>query len=193
MRLTCKQCGVGFKRNVSRDEFSQGRGQYCSRGCSAAGIRAGATGRFWRRVHKTEGCWLWSGPKDNDGYGRAYHDGSTWRTNRLAWSLVMGPVPGDKWVLHRCDTPACVRPSHLFLGSHLDNMRDCLMKGRRPSGDAHLRSKLTQAKVLGVRELLSSGVTQRRIAKMYGVSQSAIQLIRSGRTWRVENAARRLV
>lgn len=83
------------------------------------------------------GCHLWIGSTDRYGYGylemgsRARGNRSHWAAHRVAWHLAFGPVPEDACVLHKCDTPACVNPNHLFLGSKLDNARDMAAKGRQ--------------------------------------------------------------
>src|ERR1700679_116642 len=91
--------------------------------------------RFWAKVQKTATCWLWTGATDQSGYGCIYVSGAHKqpiyaRTHRLPWELHYGVIPPENGVLHRCDTPACVRPDHLFLGSQLDNMADARAKGR---------------------------------------------------------------
>ena len=69
------------------------------------------------------GCWLWLGFISPDGYG-------TRLAHRRAWELARGPIPDGMLVCHRCDVRHCVNPDHLFLGTHLDNMRDMIRKGR---------------------------------------------------------------
>lgn len=80
------------------------------------------------------GCWLWTGTVDKDGYG-ILREGRRYRVraHRFAWQLERGPVAGDALVLHRCDTPPCVNPSHLFIGTQADNVRDARGKGRLSS------------------------------------------------------------
>jgi hypothetical protein len=91
-----------------------------------------AVRRFWAKVQKSDGCWNWTGAKDQHGYGdfrmggRAM--GST-RAHRVSWFLTFGLSP-KAHVLHHCDNPSCVRPDHLFLGDDLANMRDMSAKGR---------------------------------------------------------------
>lgn len=87
--------------------------------------------RFWPKVNKTESCWLWTGSKTRAGYGE-FH-GEVWKTiraHRWLYEKEYGPIPHGLHICHHCDTPACVRPSHMFVGTHLDNMRDCARKGR---------------------------------------------------------------
>lgn len=86
--------------------------------------------RFLRNVVKTKKCWLWIG-YTRAGYGRIRDDKKNEQAHRVAWRLFRGPIPAGKKVLHRCDNTYCVRPSHLFLGTQLDNVRDMIRKGRR--------------------------------------------------------------
>lgn len=86
------------------------------------------------------GCVLWLGSVDRRGYGRMSANGRLTRTHRLAWAETFGPIPSDKWVLHKCDQPSCIRPDHLFLGTHADNMADMARKGRA-NGGAHNAKK----------------------------------------------------
>ena len=86
--------------------------------------------KFWRRVAKGDGCWLWTGGKNNLGYGRFYVRQVLWRAHRVAWILERGEIPVGLWVLHHCDNPSCVRPDHLFLGTPKDNTADMYAKGR---------------------------------------------------------------
>lgn len=82
-------------------------------------------------------CWTWQGGKHRRGYGHAHAMGRQWQAHRLAWTLFRGPIPAGSCVCHACDNPPCVNPSHLFLGSHGDNMQDAVVKGRMASGDHH--------------------------------------------------------
>ena len=90
--------------------------------------------RFWSKVNKTEGCWLWTGGK-NYGYGQFWDGRKPQQAHRISWGIHCGPIPDGLWVLHRCDVPSCVNPAHLFLGTHTDNMRDAATKGRLAIGE----------------------------------------------------------
>jgi hypothetical protein len=79
------------------------------------------------------GCWLWTQSVKSYGYGQVQSRGVNYHAHRLAYALFVGPIPRGMFVCHVCDTPLCVNPAHLFLGTHSDNMRDARTKGRRPS------------------------------------------------------------
>jgi hypothetical protein len=90
--------------------------------------------RFWAKVvivDDADSCWLWTAFKDRNGYGRTAFRGGSINAHRFAYMLQHNlSEPPDLCVLHHCDVPACVRPSHLFLGTRADNMRDRHQKGR---------------------------------------------------------------
>lgn len=89
------------------------------------------------------GCLLWEGATARYGYGHVRRGGKYISLHRLVWEETHGPIPGGLHVLHRCDVPACVNIDHLFLGTHFDNMRDIVAKGRHTSNrDGFLRNKI---------------------------------------------------
>jgi len=85
---------------------------------------------FWSKVQKSDGCWTWAGATWGRGYGAFKHEGRQVYAHRFAWEMAKGPIPAGLFVCHHCDNPLCVRPDHLFLGTHTDNMRDASRKGR---------------------------------------------------------------
>jgi hypothetical protein len=95
--------------------------------------------RFWSKVYKRgpEECWLWGAGRSGDGYGASVALGREQQTgsHRVAWMIENGPIPNGLCVCHRCDTPLCCNPRHLFLGSSSDNTADRHSKGRDARGD----------------------------------------------------------
>src|SRR5207237_6240778 len=91
--------------------------------------------RFWSHVDATSDCWVWTAARTPLGYGVAADEQRrARRAHRISWQLAHGPIPEGLRVLHHCDNPPCVRPSHLFLGTQFDNMADARQKGRTASG-----------------------------------------------------------
>lgn len=142
--------------------------------------------RFWAKVCKTDECWLWVGPFDKDGYGKFAITGRGWiRAHRASYMINLGEIPNSLCVLHRCDTPACIRHDHLFLGTQADNARDKVQKQRSMIGERNPRSKLTEEAVVEIREKYSTGFyTQGILAKLYRVCPATIQHAVNGRNWR---------
>ena len=139
-----------------------------------------------RSTKDTTGCWLWD--RHLDRYGVFRDEGQLKKAHRGAWEAVNGAVPEGMHVLHRCDVPRCCNPEHLFLGTHADNMRDKVSKGRQSrsklKGSQHGMAKLVEHDVSIIKLLLDLGVQGKRLADLYGVSKSSISLIRLGRKWR---------
>ena len=81
-------------------------------------------------THQTPTCWRWMGGTVHGGHGIiTFHD-QTLTAHRAAWIIAYGEIPHDRYVLHRCDEPSCVRPDHLYLGTQYDNMRDMMQRRR---------------------------------------------------------------
>lgn len=112
------------------------------------------------------GCWLWLGAIHRDGYGVLCAGGGNrppiLRAHRASYAQKNGPIPDGLFVCHKCDNPLCVNPAHLFLGTHRDNMRDMVAKGRSTFGDKNPSAKAAKKK----RELAqhSAPKQQRRAA-----------------------------
>lgn len=134
-------------------------------------------------------CWLWRGAFFPDGYPQISYRNRATRVNRAVMELVNG-VPGlidgsnPVHVLHSCDNRRCVNPSHLFLGTNADNMRDRNQKGRTAKGERHWNARLSSRSVGEVRRLAKQGVPTRQIASQFGVTAGHVWSIVQGRTWR---------
>ena len=164
------------------------------------GYRVPIRERLERFIDKSGGptaCWPWTGgrtkgkpgePEYDKGYGMfiiVHEDGT--REGRTAHSVVyeeyVGPIPEGHRVLHKCDNPACGNPSHLFLGTHRENMADAWAKGRpvcAAPGDANYGAKLTQEQVAEIR---AGQARDAELAALFGVKRTTIWAARTGATW----------
>jgi hypothetical protein len=136
-----------------------------------------ARDRFWEKVQKTDGCWLWTATLMR-GYGWFRVGSRPHYAHRIAWQEAYGPIPEGRLVLHHCDVRACVNyVDHLFLGSNDDNMLDKARKG-------HAVKKLDEALVRAIRaRYAAGGVSQYRLAAEYGLHQVTISEIVLRKTW----------
>lgn len=171
------------------------------------------TDRFWAKVNKDGPvpehmselgqCWVWTAYCDKKGYGafcvgRSKMD----RSHRVSWTMHFGEIPADTpCVLHHCDNPACVNPSHLFVGTNSDNNADMMAKGRgvfvrgdahgfrkhpetHSHGSAHHRALLIEEDIPEVRRRRREGETLRSIGRRFGVHECTIVDVIKGRTWK---------
>jgi hypothetical protein len=159
--------------------------------------------RFWTKVVKGPGCWEWSGAKNSNGYGTlGTGPRGTKRielAHRVSWELAHGRVPVG-FVLHRCDNPPCVRPTHLYEGSPADNVNDREARGRGvilrgdahpqridPSkvlrGERHGMARLTVEDVRAIRARRARGEKLRTISVDFGIKEAQVSAIVSRRNW----------
>lgn len=127
------------------------------------------------------GCWLWAGAVYPRGYGKIVDGGRDRRAHRVSWEVYRGPIPLGLNVCHRCDTPACVNPDHLFLGTQADNVADCKAKGRvyDRSGRRNPRAAVTADEVEAIRR---DPRPQKRIAASFRIGQSTVSRIKRGQS-----------
>jgi hypothetical protein len=142
--------------------------------------------RFLSKVQKTESCWIWTGARNDKGYGNFRLNGKTVYSHRVSYEIHKGPIQHKLFVCHSCDNPICLNPGHLFLGSQKDNMVDMKAKGRasrvvRSEGEEHWCSKLDYNKAVEIR---ASTESQRSLGLKYEVSQYAIYAVKTGKTWK---------
>lgn len=152
--------------------------------------------RFWEKVDKRgpKDCWLWTAFKDPDGYGKLQMKhpltgkcNRCARASRVCWELINGNVPDGLVVMHICDTPACVNPDHLKLGSIAENNRDRAFKkrSRNQNGILNNMAKLDDEGVSVVKYLYkNTKLSHSQIAEIFKVSRPTISLILEGKHWK---------
>lgn len=160
--------------------------------------------RFWAKVTRSASCWLWTASTTQAGYGQIQARRISSRpllAHRVSWELRNGPIPAGQHVLHKCDTPSCVRPDHLFLGTQRDNNRDRDTKGRtarggkngartapernpfvrdhgsKLHGEKHPQAKLTDAQAESLRRDFDAGEKRADLAAKYGISLTHVYRI----------------
>ena len=129
---TCTICGL---RPAEKTGMIYKGKQYFTRKCYRCRVakpgRRSMEERFWEKVEKTDNCWNWLGGKDKHGYGRIGLTASRNKeAHRYSWELHFGKIQDGRQINHHCDNPSCVRPDHLYAGTHADNMRDMKERGR---------------------------------------------------------------
>lgn len=197
----CAHCGELFQPLNDTKRF-------CSRRCYGNARTCSVVDRFWRYVQKTSTCWIWTGGRNKQNYGRIGVSGRMVPAHRVSWELHNGAIPNGLFVCHTCDNPPCVNPTHLWLGTTTDNARDMAAKGRqafqrdpsraargirngnythpesRPKGERHHRAKLTDDDVRAIRIARTGGQTIRSIAADYDVTEATIKRIVYRKNWK---------
>lgn len=170
--------------------------------------------RFWAKVDKAGPipahlpelgpCWIWTASRTHKNYGN-FGTGGSGRiapAHRVSWFLEHGDLPDDRFVCHRCDNPSCVRPTHLFLGTHIENMADRTAKrrGRRPNlkpsykkpkpplkglprGENNHAARLTADLVVQLRLDSQAGMTVSNLSRKYGLARSTLRAAINRETW----------
>lgn len=193
---TCTACQKLLYRTPYR--LKRNAQQFCSTACHDEYRRREPESRFWQNVQQTAQCWIWQGSVVGGGYGKIVVRGKPMMAHRFSYEMAHGPIPKGLIACHICDTPPCVRPDHLFLGTYADNSEDMRRKGRscaggrNPSiaqpehlvrGESHHRARLTEAQVREILERRLQGEKLTEIALDYAISPSQVHNIASGRSW----------
>lgn len=146
--------------------------------------------RFWPKVDQSagpDGCWPWIAATNERGYGVmrpvGQRSGPTVKAHRVSAELAGMDIDG-RFVLHACDTPACVNPAHLRVGDHAENMRDMSGRDRSNHGSRNPNARLTERQVAAIKGLLLAGFQHKEIASEFGVSRATVSFIAEGKTWR---------
>ena len=169
---SCLDCGTPITRNATRCGSCAKRFPRESRQYAEVVTDARTVSRFLAKVDKESsdsGCWLWTAYRSADGYGRFGIDHTVRVASNVAYAMFVGPIPDGLYVLHTCDNPPCVNPSHLFLGTLKDNRDDCVRKIRAG------RQILTPDMIRAIHEYRSTtGATHRVIAEQFGISPALV-------------------
>ena len=128
------------------------------------------------------GCLVWMKSTNEDGYGQSNWNGKASSAHRISWRVHKGEIPLGMHVLHRCDVRPCINPDHLFLGTHLENMRDRASKKRGAdfSGEKNPRTILTEKDVL---EIFNSIGPAAVLAEKFNINRGTVYSIRNGHNW----------
>lgn len=150
--------------------------------------------RFWPKVDTSrgpQGCWEWTGHRTPDGYGQiglGTRAQGTDYAHRVSFAMAHGAVPDGLFVCHSCDNPPCVNPGHLFAGTAGDNSRDARDKGRlvipELFGENAGPAVLSEVQALEIITRRESGALLRELAIEFGVTETTISHISTGRTWK---------
>lgn len=202
---TCLTCQKQFKPTRQSYNANQ-KVNYCSWKCrglaySKRAAEADHAERFWAKVDKSGDCWLWTGgirTKGREPRGVFWLAGKRRSAARVAYALANNITDlGDLFVCHKCNNSLCVRPDHLYLGTHHDNMQDRKSAGNyrvpeerkqrysirfRGEGN-HGGGKLKDADIPIIRSRFAAGETKTAISKSYGVSDTTICEIINGKAW----------
>lgn len=181
---TCECCGDVFRIKPSRIAK---HGRFCSQSCDTAFHNDPTIlrRRFFSSVQRhPNGCLLWVGDLTPQGYG-LFIVKSSRGAHRFAYELANGPISNGLFVCHSCDNPACVNPTHLFLGTHKDNMVDMRNKDRSCRGERQGSHKFTDSKVRLIRKLHATGHhSYRELGRMFDVYDMTIRSIVLRKTWK---------
>ena len=151
----------------------------------------GTVNRFWSKVDRSEveGCWLWQGTialpnqcgQRYGSFGFTEHGKSvSYRAHRFAWMVCNGEIPDGMVIMHTCDVPLCVNPSHLRAATQAENVADRDIKGRTAKGEKHGASKLTE---IQARLIQRSSKPTQVLANRFGVHYTTVMKIKQGVNW----------
>jgi hypothetical protein len=151
----------------------------------SAAFEKDAEARFWLQVKSSsDGCWEFAPNRADPSYRKISVDGRYIYAHRYSWTLHNGEVPEGHDVCHRCDNPKCVRPDHLFIETHRNNMLDAVEKRRIAHGSRVGSSKLVDEDVREMFALRSKGWTCKQISSHIGISEISVNHILNGRNWK---------
>lgn len=155
-------------------------------------LSAQLVNKFWSKVKVADHsqCWEWQGARNHQGYGNFSINRKPYIAHRIAYKLRYKNDPQQLQVCHKCDNPSCCNPTHLFLGTNLDNVKDRDMKGRQSKtslfkkGEMNPRAKLTSADVAKIRAKYKEyEYGYKKLAKEFNSHYANIRRIVKGLQW----------
>lgn len=189
--VTCTYCGTLFQRYASATRNKKGEVRKIFKCPNCRKVKPDI--RFWLKVDKTSsanGCWIWNGCINDDGYGCFPLPSGEQIAHRVAWILSGNTIPKGKYVLHKCPgkhNRACVNPSHLYIGDQSDNMRDSVSQGThlfsKRVGAKHYHALLTDEAVREIRREYRR-FNVKPLAEKFKVSIAAIRDVAKRRSWK---------
>lgn len=170
----CSICGkIAVARKLCRNHYVQA----WKKGALDPHPKVTQDESFDIRVQKTETCWIWTGSRNEAGYGIFLLPGEIpVRAHRYLYEREIGPIPEGIILMHSCDNPPCVNPAHLRPGTHGDNIRDAAKKRRLLFGETHHQTKLMTAEIEAIRADLRSNAI---VARDYRINPSTVSRIRA--------------
>jgi len=178
MKTKLCECGCGCptlpyaRTNVTIGQIKGKPARYLKGHTCAPNAGPHFAENFWAKVKigTPDECWPWMGTiVQKSGYGRLKIYQKAMAAHRIAWELTYGPITKEE-VCHKCDSPSCCNPAHLFVGTHTDNMNDMAKKLRCPY-------KLNHNDIQQIRKLVKTGESQTKVAKQFSIDQSHVNKI----------------
>lgn len=139
--------------------------------------------RFFSNIQRSEnGCWMWIGYKMKNGYGQLHYQKKVVYAHRLSYFIHKGEFDASLCLCHKCDTPACCNPDHMFLGTRTDNANDKVAKQRHAVGQA-VGGLFSETDIRTMFALYRSGMKQSAIARRYKTNPAHVSNIINGHKW----------
>jgi hypothetical protein len=140
----------------------------------------------WKRLSNQ--CWIWTGGRSKEGYGRVtirndQYGTVSYMAHRVMYVIEYGSFDWNLHVNHDCDNPPCCNPNHLWLGTQQDGINDCINKGRKAIGENNPAAKITREIANKIRFKASLGISQRDLAREFGLHQTTIGDIINYKLW----------
>lgn len=145
--------------------------------------------RFESKFKKTNGCWIWKGSFSAKGYG-FFHIGPkqkrrNYHAHRISYLIYIGEIPTNFCIMHSCDNPPCVNPSHLKAGTFFENSNDMVSKNRHRYGSRHKNSKITEKEVVLIRKDYTGKFGNiMYLSRKFGIDKAQIRRIIDKKSWK---------